>query len=71
MTEQEEAKKINPADYYAGLDLPVKMLFKRELIRQLGWSPETFQLRMRHKNFRPAERMMIDHIITTKSFLNV
>ena len=71
MTEQEEIVKMNPADYYAGLDTPVKMLFKRELIRQLEWSPRTFALRMQHKNFRPAENMMIDRIITTKSFLDV
>lgn len=63
--------KLNPADYYKGLALPVKMLFKRELIRRLEWSHRTFQLRMKFKNFRPAEHMMIESIIATKSFLDV
>lgn len=71
MQEREEIEKMNPADYYNALDTPVKMLFKRELIRQLEWSHRTFALRMKLKNFRPAEHLMIERIITTKSYLNV
>lgn len=71
MEELDVEVKMNPADYYKGLDTPVKMLFKKELIRRLEWSHRTFALRMKLKNFRPAEHMMIESIITNKSFLDV
>lgn len=71
MNEINTEEKLNPADYYRGLDHPVKMLFKREIIKQLEWSPRTFALRMQTEDFKPAERMMIESIITTKSFLDV
>lgn len=71
MNEINTEEKLNPADYYKGLDHPVKMLFKREMIKNLEWSDRTFALRMKKGDFRPAERMMIESIITNKTFLNV
>lgn len=64
-------EKMNPAVYYQGLDHAVKMLFKREVIKRMEWSDRTFALRMKTCGFKPAERMMIESIITNKSFLNV
>lgn len=64
-------ENLNPADYYKKLDRPVKMLFKREVIRRLEWSERTFCLRMKRNDLRPAETMMIESIINKRSYLDV
>ena len=71
MKENNSEENLNPADYYQSLDYTVKMLFKREVIKRLEWSDRTFSLRMKKENFRPGEMIMIENIITNKSFLNV
>lgn len=71
MNTQTLDQKISLADYYKGLDYAVRMLFKKEVLKQTEWSEGTFALRFRHNNFRPSERMMIEAIIEAKSFLNV
>jgi len=71
MNEDSTQEKISPAVYYKGLDHAVKMLFKREAIKRLEWSDRTFALRMKTEEFRPAELMMLESIITNKTFLNV
>ena len=69
MTEIDE--KISLGDYYKQkLDYPNRILFKREVIKQTGWSDKTFALRVKNDDCRPAETMMIDKIIETKSYLN-
>jgi len=71
MNEINTEEKLNPADYYNSLDHAVKMLFKREVVKQLECSERTFALRMKKGDFRPAEIMMIQSIISNKTFLNV
>jgi hypothetical protein len=70
MEEDQIEGKMNPADYYKSLDYPSRILFKRELMKRLDWSPKTFHVRMSQGEYRPGELLIIEDIINTKSFLN-
>jgi hypothetical protein len=71
MNEIKTKEKLNPSDYYQELDYASKMLFKREVLKRLEWSPKTFHRRMTEGEYRPGEKLIIHEIIITKSFLNV
>lgn len=60
---------FDPAKYYKLLDYALKILFKREVLMQLTWSPETFHLRMRTGKFHPSELMMLEKIIKDETYM--
>lgn len=65
-----KAKPItNTLKYYQTLDYVSKILFKREVLTQLDWSPKTFHNRMKSGVFHPGERIMINKIIFKEEYL--
>jgi len=65
----QKAGKTNPAIYYQELDYASKILFKREVLKQLKLSPKTFHRRMTEGCFRPGELIIIDIIILNCPYL--
>lgn len=60
---------MNFTDYYNNLSHAEKILFKKACIKENEWSHDTFHRRFKLGKFNPGEVLIIENIISTKSYL--